>query len=120
MEPKIFDYPLWETSAVECAGERLTPRCSRPSQRRSSTRDAIKSEGTRMRSYRFRIGSYTAVGALLIGLPACSSSQETSKSGEAPATPTPVGQVDETFASEAIAALPVGRVEAKDERGYAR
>ena len=72
-----------------------------------------------MRSYRFRIGSYTAVGALLIGLPACSSSQETSKPG-ASSAPTPVDLVDDTAASEAIAAMPVGRVEARDERGYAR
>jgi MYXO-CTERM domain-containing protein len=72
-----------------------------------------------MRSYRFRIGSLTAVGALLIGLPTCSSTQETSKPGEAPA-PVPVGPVEESAAIEAIAAIPVGRVAARDERGYAR
>jgi len=74
-----------------------------------------------MRSYRFRIGSLTAVGALLIGLPTCSSSQETSNSkpGETPA-PAPVGNADESAASAVIAAMPVGRVESRNERGYAR
>ena len=72
-----------------------------------------------MRSYRFRIGSFMAVGGLLIGLPTCSSSQETSKQGETPA-PVPVGNSDEATASAAIADAPVGRVVARDERGFAR
>ena len=72
-----------------------------------------------MRSYRFRIGSLTAVGALLIGLPTCSSSQETPKPGDPPA-PVPVGSADEATASAVIAATPVGRIAARDERGFAR
>jgi large repetitive protein len=72
-----------------------------------------------MRSYRFRMGSLTAVGALLLGVPACSSSQDTAKPGEPPA-PVPVGNVDEAAASAVIAATPVGRVEARAESGYAR
>ena len=74
-----------------------------------------------MRSYRFRIGSFTAVGALLIGLPTCSSTSETStsKSGENP-VPVPVGNADEATAAAEIAAMPVARVAARDERGVAR
>src|SRR3954466_5891420 len=72
-----------------------------------------------MRSYRFRIGSLTAVGALLIALPTCSSSQETPKPGETPG-PTPVDNLDESTSNAVIAAMPVGHVATRNEHGFAR
>ncbi|MET0595091.1 MAG: M36 family metallopeptidase, partial [Polyangiaceae bacterium] len=76
-----------------------------------------------MRSYRFRIGSLTAVSALLIGLPSCSSSQESPKPNQEPSSDPAqeaVRSADENAAIATIATTPMGRVIARNERGFAR